>query len=111
AAEAVAFLRRRGRRVLFVSNNASQTRRAVARRLERHGVPCAPEDVMTGTYFAARYLAQECPGAKVFVIGESGLCEELAQAGLEPETDPALWQGSAAAVVAADRGFNYWKLN
>ncbi len=108
APQTVAELRRRGCRVVFISNKPLQTRRDYAAKLTRLGIPATPEDVITSTYVLGRYLAREAPGARLYVVGEPPLLEELARFGLVI-TDG---KGPVDFVVAAfDRTFDYQKLN
>ena len=108
AAEAIAELRARGRRVVFLSNKPLYSRRDYAEKLTRLGIPTAEDEVVNSSLVLARYLAREAPGARVFAIGELPLLVELCRAGLELCEDP----GKIEYVIAAfDRTFDYRKLN
>ncbi|MGG4033927.1 TIGR01457 family HAD-type hydrolase [Paenibacillus cisolokensis] len=73
----------------FVTNNSSASPDVVARRLEAMGIAAQARDVCTSAQAAARYIAEERPGARVFVIGEDGLREAAEEAGLVlTERDP-----------------------
>lgn len=89
----------------YVTNNSSATPEQVAERLQRMGIPAIADDVCTSAQAAASYIAEKTPGASVFVIGETGLREAVAAAGLritEEKPDYVL-QG-------IDRNFNYTRL-
>lgn len=61
----------------FLTNNSQRTRRDVALKLRRMGVPAEPEDVFTCAMATARFLAAQKPGGTAFVIGENGLAAAL----------------------------------
>jgi len=108
APETIAALRRRGCRVVFISNKPLQRRAHYAAKLTRLGIPATPEDVITSAFVLGRRLAREAPGARLYVVGEPPLLEELADFGLQI-TDGS---GAVDIVVAAfDRTFDYQKLN
>ncbi len=87
AAETIAELRRRGVRVGFVTNNAQRPPLAVAEHLNRLGIDCSPQDVVTSAQATARLMAGALPlGAEVFVLGTEALAAELAGVGLAPVT-------------------------
>ncbi len=108
AAEAIAMLRARGAGVVFLSNKPIQRREAYAAKLARLGIPVAREDVINSSLVLARRLAHEAPGARVFAIGEPPLLEELADAGLAIEDDPARIEW---VIASLDRQFDYRKLD
>jgi NagD protein len=108
APETVRQLREQGCQTVFISNKPLQQRASYAAKLTRLGIPATPEDVITSAFVLGRRLAQEAPGARLYVIGEPPLLEELAHFGLQI-TDG---RGAVDFVVAAfDRTFDYQKLN
>lgn len=108
AAETVRHLREQSCQVVFISNKPLQRRAFYATKLTRLGIPATPEDVITSAFVLGRRLAQETPGARLYVIGEPPLLEELAHFGLQI-TDGI---GAVDFVVAAfDRTFDYRKLD
>ena len=66
---------------LFLTNNSQRTRRDVATKLSRMGIPAEERHVFTCAMATARYLAQHKPGGTAFVIGEGGLLNALHQNG------------------------------
>lgn len=117
--EGIAELRRRGKRVLFVSNKPLEPRAKYAAKLTRLGIPTAPEDVITSGYVLGHHLAMHQPKLRYYVIGEENLRAELRSHGLaildefvdqDPKEviDP---QGIDAVIVAFDRTLDYRKLN
>ena len=108
AVETIAALRRRGFKVVFISNKPLEPGLAYAAKLTRLGIPTRPEEVITSGYVLSRHLAQVAPKARVFVIGEPPLLEEMRQAGLQLTEDPAQID---YVVAAFDRTFDYRKWN
>lgn len=97
AVEGLAVARGAGMQLAFVTNNASRPPRTVAQHLVELGIPAEVSDVVTSAQAAARLVADLVPaGARVYVIGGSGLEEALGERGLEPVTDPG---AEPAAVV------------
>jgi len=108
AVETISTLRQRGFKVVFISNKPLEPGSAYAAKLTRLGIPTPPEDVITSGYVLSTHLARVAPGARVFVIGEPPLLEEMRQAGLHLTEEPA----QVDYVVAAfDRTFDYRKWN
>jgi len=108
AVETVARLRELGKKVAFISNKPLQPRAVYAARLTRLGIPADPEDVITSGDVLSHHLAAVSPGARVFVIGEPPLLQEMRDVGLELCDDPARIQ---VVVAAFDRTFDYRKWN
>lgn len=62
---------------LFLTNNSQRTRRDVATKLNRMGIPISERHVFTCAMATARFLARQLPHGTAFVIGESGLMNAL----------------------------------
>jgi glycerol-1-phosphatase len=85
AAEGLAFARRSGAHVAFITNNAARTPEEVATHLQELGVEAVAGDVVTSSQAAARLLCQaHGAAAPVAVLGADGLVSALREAGLEP---------------------------
>jgi len=108
ADQAIAELRRRGRRIVFLSNKPLHSRADYAEKLTRLGVPATVDDVVHSPYVMARYLARQKPGARVYAIGEPPLLAELEAAGLELCEDP---ERIEYVVAAFDRTCTWEKIN
>jgi arabinose operon protein AraL len=104
----VAALRAGGSRIVFLSNKPLEPAAGYAEKLTRLGIPTRPEEVLTSSSAMARYLARAAPGARVYLIGERPLEDELLRAGIRIVADPLLAQ---YVVVSWDRQFDYRKLN
>ncbi|MFQ5398437.1 MAG: HAD-IIA family hydrolase [Anaerolineae bacterium] len=107
AREIITRLRASGRRILFLSNNPTQTREQYAAKLTRLGLPTPAADVVNSSLVMASFLQRWQPGAQLFVVGEESLCRELQGAGFEL-TDEA--EKVDAVIASFDRTFTYRKL-
>ena len=107
AGETLTALRKRGSRTIFISNNPTHKRSDYADKLTRLGVPTPIEDILTSTLVMVDFLKRRMAGARLFVIGEEPLCEELRRGGFEL-TDDAKYID--AVIASFDRTFVYRKL-
>lgn len=88
---------REGRRLAYITNNASRTDASVAQHLTELGLTTSPRDVVTSPQAAMRLLATRIPaGATVLVVGGEGLVTEVEKAGF---TVTRSAEDSPAAVV------------
>ncbi|KAJ7306082.1 hypothetical protein JRQ81_010448 [Phrynocephalus forsythii] len=128
AAEALRRLEGEGKkRLCYVTNNSSRTRRAYTEKLRRLGFPPAEERQVFGSaYCAARFLRSALPpGGAAYVLGGAALSAELEAAGVAhlgagpapPPEDHAHFGASApldprvrAVLVGYDQHFCYGKL-
>lgn len=117
--DAIAELRRRGKRTLFVSNKPLEPREAYAAKLTRLGIPTEPDEVITSGYVLGHHLAQTAPRQRYYLIGEENLRVELSSHGLtiveelldQDEIEVIDPVGIDAVIVAFDRTLDYRKLN
>ena len=96
-------------KVLFLTNNATKSRADYVRHLAQFGIMVSAADVMTSSFGCAHYARERYgKGRKVFVIGESGLCDELMG-----EAGAKLVEEEGAEIVACglDRQMDYRKLD
>lgn len=61
----------------FLTNNSQRTRRDVATKLQRLGLPIHEKHVYTCAMATARFLARQKPHGTAYVIGEGGLLTAL----------------------------------
>jgi NagD protein len=106
-AETIAALRAAGRRVIFLSNNPTQTRATFAAKLARLGLETAVADILNSSAVMVDFLRQTLPGARLFVVGEEPLRAELARGGFTLTTEATQVD---AVIVGFDRTFDYRKL-
>jgi 4-nitrophenyl phosphatase len=109
AVETIARLLACGRQVFFLTNNSGATREQYAERLQKMGLPISPESILTSGWATARYLKHHIPNARLFVVGEEGLKQELKAADFQLIDDPEQ-QPPDAVVVGIDRELTYRRL-
>lgn len=86
-----------GRRLGYITNNASRTDASVASHLTELGLQTAPTDVVTSPQAAMRLLVEKlAPGSTVLVVGGEGLVSEVEKSGF---TVTRSSEDSPAAVV------------
>lgn len=107
AQQAVAELRKRGSRIVFLTNNSDGTREMFAAQLTQLGIEATPEDIISTSYIMARYLNEQAPGCRCYVIGPDPVREELQRMGLVFSDRPGDIQ---YVVLGIDRDFTYHKL-
>ena len=103
APEAVARLRERGQRVLFLTNNSSARVGEYRDKLARFGIAVAEDDLVTSAQAAATLLE---PGETALVCAGPGVEEALAARGVRTVRDG----GADAVVVGWHRDFDYERL-
>lgn len=108
----VAALRERGARVLFLSNKPIARRDSYAAKLTKLGIPADADDVVNSPLASARYLATSHPDARVMVLGELPLLDELREAGvtLAGAVEEAA-EETDIVLVSWDRALHYDQLN
>ena len=138
--DALNVLKHRGKSIVFVTNSSSKTRTAIARRLNSLGYDVNTSDIITSSSVTADFLYDELVAnlilpaaerknkAKVFMIGNSALKEELESRNFEvlsvPDNSPvtldeeelvhchkSLVDDVKAVVVGVDLSFSYRKLS
>jgi NagD protein len=107
AGETILALRALGRKTVFLSNNPTQSREAYASKLTRLGIPTRTEEVINSTFVMVQFLLQTMPGARLFIVGEEPLIEEVRQAGFIIEENA---ERVDAVIASFDRTFIYRKL-
>jgi HAD superfamily hydrolase (TIGR01450 family) len=80
---AVAALRERGLKILFLTNNARPTVADYVGKLEAMGIPCSADELVTSPVVGAEVIAGAHPGGRVVVVGGPGLHEAIAARSLE----------------------------
>lgn len=109
AREGIAAIDDAGLERLFVTNNPTRSAAAYADRLSAAGIEADAASVLTAGDATAAYLRERHPDAQVAVLGEPGLVEQLADAGIEAVAVEAAADPDAC-VVSIDREFDYERL-
>lgn len=108
AVETIGELMRQGSRCVFLSNKPIEPVQRYSEKLRKMGIPVKDNAVINSSVVMARYLSHKQPGAKVYLVGEKPLADELIRAGLIITGNP---DEAEYVVISWDRGFNYQKLN
>jgi 4-nitrophenyl phosphatase len=104
--EFFAFLQERRLRYVLITNNATRRADYTVDRMRGMGVSIAPENVLTSADATPRWLAAKMPDIRrVFVIGETALCDALRERRFE-----IVERDADAVVVGLDRQITYEKL-
>jgi len=106
----VNFLKEEGYRVIFLSNNTFLTREKYAEKLQKMGVNASPKEVFSSAFVTAKYLEQNFPQSRVYIIGEEGLREEIKRCGLKVVAGNAK-EKVDFVVVGMDRKFSFSKMS
>ncbi|KAA0025586.1 hypothetical protein IC582_018601 [Cucumis melo] len=126
-ADTLEMLRSKGKRLVFVTNNSSKSRKQYAKKFHSLGISVSEDEIFSSSFAAAMFLKVNnfSPEKKVYVIGESGIIEELELAGFTGVGGPEDAKKTAdlyldcsiehdksvgAVVVGLDRHINYYKL-
>jgi HAD superfamily hydrolase (TIGR01450 family) len=107
AAQTVEYLRAAGRRTLFLSNNSTKTRASYAQQLTDWGIATAPDCVINSSVVMVKFLKKRLPAARLFVIGEDPLKQDLSNAGFRLVDDAT---DIDVVIASFDRTFDYRKL-
>ncbi|XP_068610470.1 glycerol-3-phosphate phosphatase [Brachionichthys hirsutus] len=126
AAQVVNLLKENGKKVFFITNNSSKTRRMNANKLSALGFKAETEDVFGTAYCCAAYLKTVCKlEGKVYLLGSDAMKEEFEEVGIQqtgvgPDhvtgkhgdwANVPLDPDVRAVVVGFDEHFSYMKLN
>lgn len=109
AAETLAYLKKTARKVRFITNDSSYELEGYVGRLNRMGVECSKEEIITSGEGTAIYLKSRYKGGKCFVVGERGLSNELTRWGFEI-VEGRDGERADFVVVGIDSRFGYEKL-
>lgn len=108
--EGIENLREKEKKLIFLTNNSTMTRRDYSRRLSDYGLEVDESEIMTSAYATALYLSEEYEEKSVYMIGEEGLERELENAGFEIVSKKEA-QRASFVVVGMDRNLNYEKIH
>ena len=73
-------LRAAGKKIFFVTNNSTKSRKGYKGKFTSLGLDVEPEEIFSSSFAAAAYLEQtkfKESGKKVYIVGEVGIQEEL----------------------------------
>lgn len=75
------WLKTNGKDFLFLTNSSERSPRELAQKLGRMGLEVSEDHFYTSALATASFLAGQCPGGSVYVVGEPGLVFALYEAG------------------------------
>jgi HAD superfamily hydrolase (TIGR01457 family) len=100
--------RRRGLKLLLVTNNSTTSPELVAERLRGMRIEVQPDEILTSAQAAVGYVRRHAaPGATVRIVGEAGLRQAAEEEGLVVVDGEA---SSEWVIAGLDRAFTYAKL-
>jgi 4-nitrophenyl phosphatase len=105
--EAIQRLKKGGKKLIFLSNNSTMSRRAYMKKFKANKIPASAEEFVLATSSTAEFIQSENPEAKIFLIGANGLKEEIELAGLEIVDD---YQNADYLVVGSDPDLTFDKI-
>lgn len=73
-------LRAAGKKIFFVTNNSTKSRKGYKAKFDELGLSVKPEEIFSSSFAAAAYFEKtnfKDTGKKVYIIGERGIQEEL----------------------------------
>eukprot|EP01080_Neovahlkampfia_damariscottae_P007820 gene7820-12293_t len=126
--ESITMLRKLKKNIFFITNNSTKSRKAYSEKFKTKNIEVSEDEIFSSSFIVADYLKVKHPEVKkVYVIGESGIEEELGIAGIEivdsehhltqfmdeakmksiPEKEV---QDIDAIICGWDRRFNFYKL-
>lgn len=99
-------LRAKGIPFKFVTNNSTATEADVVKKLTSMGYTVSEENIVTTARATANYISHHLPSAVVYVIGEGGVIDALADAKIKTTTN---YLEANTVVVGLDKHVNYEK--
>lgn len=104
APEAIQELRNRGVGTLFVTNNATRDRASYVEHLAEFGIESTYEEILSAGTVTAEYLADRHAGDQVFLVGSTGLRDQLVAHDVRLTDDP---DDADVVVTSHTYGFDY----
>lgn len=106
AAQFIEYLNKHQIPHLFVTNNSTKEPTEVAEKLKAMGVDATADEVVTSALATAEYIADEQPGASIYMLGGSGLEKALTQHHLKIKDEEYV----DYVVIGLDEAVTYEKL-
>ena len=98
-------LKAEGKQYLFLTNSSARSPRELHQRLLHMGIEVGEGHFITSAMATAHFIASQCPGGRVFAIGDSGLYQALYEAGLSVDENKPDY-----VVVGETRSYSYEKI-
>jgi len=110
AADTIAHLRKLGKKILFLTNNATRTPEQYVEKLKGMKVDADVDDVLTSATATAIFLSKKYGKVSVFPVGGRGLIQELEKIG-HTTVDAHEIEKAEFVVACLDPEFTYEKLD
>ena len=105
AFEALEEIKRRGRKVLFLTNNSSKTAAKYVDKLAAMGYPATKKDIFSSGEATIRFLNEKRAGEKVLLLANSEVYKQFEEAGI-----PLVKEGADIVLICFDTELDYRKL-
>jgi NagD protein len=101
----VDWLQAEDKQFLFLTNSSARSPRELHQKLLHMGIEVGEEHFITSAMATAHFIASQCPGGRVYAIGDSGLYQALYEAGLSVDENQPDY-----VVVGETRSYSYEKI-
>ncbi|HIW32649.1 MAG TPA: HAD-IIA family hydrolase [Candidatus Paenibacillus intestinavium] len=108
ALETIQYLQSENKKLLFLTNKTIDSRENYVDKLAKLGIRVGLENLLNPALVTIHYLQEHHPGAKVYIIGEEILRQELVSNGIQLANSP---EETDVVVVSWDRDFHYEHLD
>jgi arabinose operon protein AraL len=108
AKETIDLLKSQGKRVVFLSNRGNVSRVMCQKKLISMGIDVELDEILLTSTVMAQYIRTAYPLSKIWVLGDSGLRDELISWGVELATVP---EAADWLVVTLHENLTYAELN
>jgi 4-nitrophenyl phosphatase len=72
-----------GKKIYFLTNNATKTRESFAKKLNEMGISCTPDQIITSAYIASEILFKQYQIKSVFILGSTELMSYFTKLGIQ----------------------------
>ena len=106
--EAISAIQKSGRRIVYLSNRGNHSRNAGLLKLREHGIDVEKEDIIFSSTVTSRFIKKHYPHAQVWILGNSGLIEEMEEHQVKLAKRP---EDADFVVITLHDEINYSELN
>lgn len=103
AIETIEYMKKIGKKIFYLTNNSTRTRKQVFNKLLNMGIKCSIEDVYTSGYVASLYAKKENI-KNIFILGSVDLKKEFIDNKIEVVEDESL---AEHLLIGYDTNFDY----
>ncbi len=108
AGELIAFLRERGSRIFYITNNSTRSRKDYVSYFAQWDILVREEEFLTAGYMSMLYCQRYFKNQKIYLVGTESFERQLRQTGLDITTDYE--ENVDCVLVAFDTSLTYRKL-